>query len=438
MLNTTDVAGGSLESPVGAPHFHWHQGELYVEDLSVASLAAQYGTPLFIYSNAALISALNAYQKALGERRGLICYGMKANSSLAILQLLSRAGAGFDIVSGGELARALAVGADPKKIVFSGVGKSVEEMAAGLRAGIKCFNVESLPELDRLSALASSLGLQAPVSLRINPDVDPKTHPYISTGLKDNKFGIAFEDALQAYLRARDLPGLQIVGVDYHIGSQITELAPFLDALDRLLFLLTQLSQHGIVPRHLDLGGGLGIRYRDENPPSQGELLGQLMARLDAAGHSDKEVMFEPGRSLVGNAGLLVSRVEFLKPGASRNFAIIDAAMNDLLRPTLYEAWHQVLPVQPRVSQAASLWDLVGPICESGDWLAKDRSLALGQGDLVAFSSAGAYGMSMASNYNTRGRAAEVLVNKGIHRLIRRRETLSDLLACELPLPPVA
>lgn len=438
MSNVLDTTMAPAETPVGAPHFQWQAGELYVEAVPLATLAAQYGTPLFVYSKAALISSLRAYQSALRSRRGLICYGMKANSSLAILQEFARAGAGFDIVSGGELARALAIGAEPHKIVFSGVGKTVEEMTAALRAGIKCFNVESLAELDRLSAVASSLGLLAPVSLRVNPDVDPKTHPYISTGLKDNKFGIAFEDALPAYLRASKLPGLQIVGIDYHIGSQITELAPFLDALDRLLHLLKQLAEHNIVPHHLDLGGGLGIRYRDETPPSQAELLTQLFARLDAEGHREKEVLFEPGRSLVGNAGVLLSRVEFLKPGASRNFAIIDAAMNDLLRPTLYEAWHQVLPVRPRLDRSPCHWDLVGPVCESGDWLAKDRLLALAQGDLVAFSSAGAYGMSMASNYNTRARAAEVLVDGSVHRLIRRRETLSDLLACELPLPPVA
>ncbi|MBV8465130.1 MAG: diaminopimelate decarboxylase [Burkholderiales bacterium] len=402
-------------------------GNLALDGVSLADIAQQYGTPCYVYSEAVLLDTFRSYQAAFAGHDPLICYAMKANSNLSLLKLLADQGAGFDIVSGGELARALAAGAPADRIVFSGVGKAGEEMAQALRAGIHCFNVESEPELHRLSDVATSLGLKAPVSLRINPDVDAKTHPYISTGLKDNKFGIAFEEAPRVYAVAAKLPGLHVVGIDCHIGSQLTEIAPFVDALDRLLALVDALAQDGIVLEHIDLGGGLGIRYTDETPPDVADYARAILAKL--AGRKLK-VVLEPGRSLIGNAGLLLTKVEYLKPGETKHFAIVDAAMNDLIRPALYEAYHQIVPVHAR-SEAAINYDVVGPVCESSDFLGHDRALALQPGDLLAVLSAGAYGMTMSSNYNTRPRVAEVLVGGGEARLIRRRETVDDLLANE-------
>ncbi len=429
--------------PVGHPWFHYHHNELHVEHLALRELAEQHGTPLFVYSRAALRAAWQRYAHAIAGRRALICFGMKANSNLAVLQTFAQAGAGFDIVSGGELARVLAAGGDPGKVVFSGVGKQREEMAQALEIGVKCFNVESEAELERLSAVARQLGRRAPVSLRVNPDVDPGTHPYISTGLKENKFGIAIDDAPRVYRHAVELPGIDVVGVDCHIGSQITELSPYLDALDKVLDLITHLESDGIAIHHLDLGGGLGIRYDDETPLDPGALIDAIFQRLEARGLQHvggdasgeaRELVLEPGRSLVGNAGVLLTQVQYLKPGEAKNFAIVDAAMNDLLRPTLYDAWHGIVPVVPRDAQA-EMYDVVGPICESGDWLGRNRPLALQEGDLLAVESAGAYAMVMASQYNTRPRAAEVLVDGNRHAIIRRRETVAELFAGESLMP---
>ncbi len=425
------TASLSLPTPVGSPHFAYKNGVLHAEDVSVAELAQRLGTPLYIYSRAALQAAYGAYQQGIGSRDVLVCYGMKANSNLAVLREFARMGAGFDIVSAGELQRVLAVGGDPGKVVFSGVGKQVSEMRAALDAGVKCFNVESLPELQRLSEVAQAMGKRAPVSLRVNPDVDPKTHPYISTGLKENKFGIAIDDAPAAYRLAASLPGLNVVGIDCHIGSQITEAAPFLDALEKLLDLLDVLAADGIQVEHMDLGGGLGIRYSDETLLSPSTLLHAVFERVDARGYSSRQIVLEPGRSLVGNAGLLITQIEYLKPTEAKNFLIVDAAMNDLIRPTLYDAYHGVLAVTPRNDTASALYDVVGPICESGDWLAKDRKLAAQQGDLLAIESAGAYSMVMASNYNTRPRAAEVMVDGKHFHVVRARETVEQLLALE-------
>ncbi len=424
----------ALPTPVGAPHFAYRNGTLYAEDVALPGLAEQLGTPLYVYSRAALRAAYQAYLDAIGERKVLVCYGMKANSNLAVLKEFARMGAGFDIVSGGELRRVLAAGGDPAKVVFSGVGKTAAEMRAALEIGVKCFNVESLPELARLSDVAQSLGKRAPVSLRVNPDVDPRTHPYISTGLKENKFGIAIDQAAAAYRHAAGLPGIEVVGVDYHIGSQITELSPFLDALDKLLDLVAVLEADGLRISHLDLGGGLGIRYEDETPLLASTLINALFERIEARGYGDRQVVFEPGRSLVGNAGLLLTRVEYLKTTEVKNFAIVDAAMNDLIRPTLYDAFHGVLAVSPR-DEAAQHWDVVGPICESGDWLARDRALALREGDLLAIESTGAYGMVMASNYNSRPRAAEVMVDGDKAYVVRPREEVDALFASESVLP---
>jgi diaminopimelate decarboxylase len=420
--------------PAGHPHFHFQDGALYAEGVPLQVLADRLGTPLYIYSRAALRAAWESYRSAIDGRQVLICYGMKANSNLAVLKEFARLGAGFDIVSGGELRRVLTVGADPAKIVFSGVGKQAWEMQAALEAGVKCFNVESEAELHLLSDVAVSIGKRAPVSLRVNPDVDAGTHPYISTGLKENKFGIAIESALQAYRVAASLPGLEVVGVDCHIGSQITEVSPYLDALDKLLNLIGALKEIGIAIEHLDLGGGLGIRYVDETPLSPKSLIDQVFARLQARGLGHLHLVMEPGRSLVGNAGVLLTTVQFLKHAEARNFAIVDAAMNDLLRPTLYDAWHGLLPVRTR-NGAAIQYDVVGPVCESGDWLAKQRSLVVEQGDVLAVESAGAYGMVMASNYNTRPRAAEVMVDGAEYHVIRKRESVEDLLRGESTLP---
>jgi diaminopimelate decarboxylase len=403
-----------------------------IEGLPATDLAARFGTPLYVYSRAALEAAWHAFDRALGDRPHLVCYAMKANSNLGVLDVFARLGSGFDIVSGGELERVIAAGGDPRKVVFSGVGKREDEMRLALDAGILCFNVESPSELARLSRVATAAGRVAPVSLRVNPDVDPKTHPYISTGMKESKFGVAFEDAHALYRQAASLPGLRVTGIDCHIGSQITEVAPFVDALDRVLWLVDRLAADGIAIEHVDVGGGLGIRYADETPPATSDYIAALLAKF--AGRPQTLVL-EPGRAIVGNAGWLLTRVETLKPGAAKNFAVVDAAMNDLLRPSLYEAWHQMTPVVPRSDVPALEWQIVGPVCESGDFLGHDRSLALAEGDLIAIHSAGAYGMSMASNYNTRGRAAEVIVDGHEAHLVRERETVASLLAGERRLP---
>ena len=420
------------------PGFSIIEGHLHVERVPLEAIADRFGTPTWVYSRAAIEAAYDAFAQAAAGRRALICYAMKANSNLAVLELLRRRGAGFDIVSGGELARALAAGADPSRIVFSGVGKTVAELRAALQAGVRCFNVESESELLRLDGVAAELGVTAPVSLRVNPDVDAGTHPYISTGLRENKFGIAHDRARAAYRQAAGLPHLQVVGIDCHIGSQITELAPFLAALDRLLELVDALAGDGIALHHIDLGGGLGIAYRDERPPAPAELLSAVFARIDdwAARRAREapEVLFEFGRAMVGNAGLLLTRVEVLKANGDKRFAVVDAAMNDLMRPALYEAWHEIVPV--RASPVAPIvCDVVGPVCESGDWLGRDRRLAIREGDLLAVLSAGAYGMAMSSNYNTRPRGAEVIVDGTRMHLARPRETLEQLMAGERPLP---
>ena len=419
-----------------APHFQYRNGVLHAENVSLAELAHKYGTPLFVYSRKALHDAWEAYRSAAGDRRVLVCYGMKANSNLAVLNEFRKLGSGFDIVSGGELARVLAVGGDASRVVFSGVGKQEWEMRAALDAGVKCFNVESEAELLRLSAVAGDMGKVAPVSLRVNPDVDARTHPYISTGLKENKFGIAIESAPAVYQKAASLPHLEIVGVDCHIGSQITEVDPYLDALDKLIILIKQLAGQGIPLKHLDLGGGIGIRYTDETPLRPSALLDKVFAALDQHGLGHLELVLEPGRSLVGNAGVLLTTVQYLKHSPAKNFAIVDAAMNDLIRPTLYDAWHGVMPVRPRASGGdPAVYDIVGPICESGDWLARDRQLNVQQGDLLAIMSAGAYGFTMASQYNTRPRAAEIMVDDTAAYVVRPRETLESLFSCEAMLP---
>ncbi len=424
-------------------HFHYRDGRLYCEDLSVADLADTYGTPLYVYSQAAIVGGLKSLQTAFAALNPLVCYSVKANSNLSILKVMAENGSGFDVVSGGELYRVEKAGGDPGRAVFAGVGKTDEEIAAGLKAGVLMFNVESEAELDLLSRVAASAGKTARVSLRINPDVDAGTHPYISTGLKGNKFGIAHQDALANYLRAAELPGLEVVGIDCHIGSQITDAGPYLDALDRLLDLIEAIEARGIAIRHLDLGGGLGITYNDEAPPSAEALVKSLLDRIDARGHGHRKLMFEPGRSLVGNAGVLVSEVLYLKPGrepdgdpagAGKNFCIVDAAMNDLMRPAMYQAWMKIVACRAR-HEPPMRFDVVGPVCESGDWLGKDRELAVHAGDFVAVLSAGAYSMSMASNYNTRGRAAEVMVSGDQVWLIRDREPVESLFAGEHLLP---
>ena len=416
--------------------FTVRNGVLHAESVALLAIAEQFGTPAYVYSRAALEAALQEFLDVLnGHPAGqgaLVCYAAKANSNLAILNLFSRMGAGFDIVSGGELRRALAAGADPRKVVFSGVGKTAAEMKMALDAGIFCFNVESAPELERLNEIAGQCGKRAPVSLRVNPNVDPKTHPYISTGLKEAKFGVAYEGALALYRRAAALPNIEVAGIDCHIGSQLLDPAPFIEALDRILALIDQLAAEGISIRHLDLGGGLGIKYKDNQvEPTVASYLTPLLDKL--AGRNLR-VVLEPGRRLVGNAGLLLTRVEYLKPGEDKNFAIIDAAMNDLLRPALYEAWHDIVPVTPRAG-AGRAYDVVGPVCESGDFLGLARPLNIQPGDLLAVMSAGAYGMAMSSNYNTRPRAVEVMVDGDrVHR-IRRRETVDELYAGEQVLP---
>jgi diaminopimelate decarboxylase len=420
----------------GSPHVAYRGDTLHVEDRPLAALAAEFGTPLFVYSQSAMREAAAAWQRALAGRDHLVCYAMKANSSLAVLQTFVEAGCGFDIVSGGELERALAAGADPARIVFSGVGKTRAEMAQALEAGVLCFNVESEAELDVLSAVATHLGRTARISLRVNPDVDAGTHPYISTGLKANKFGVAHQRAVEVYRHAAALPGIEVTGIDCHIGSQITEVGPYLDALDRVLDLVEAVESHGLRLHHLDLGGGLGITYTDEAPPAVGTLVASLLKRIDERGHGHRRILFEPGRALVGNAGVLVGEVLYLKPGEAKNFCIVDAAMNDLMRPAMYEAWMGIVPCRRR-DAAPRTYDVVGPICESGDWLGRDRALAVQPGDLLAVLSAGAYCMSMASNYNTRGRAAEVMVSGHGAWLIREREKPSELFRGERLLPRV-
>ena len=411
--------------------FSYQGGTLCAEKVPLDAIAARFGTPCYIYSRAALESAYREFELACAERETLICYSVKANSNLAVLNLLARLGSGFDIVSGGELARVLAAGGSAAKTVFSGVGKSEAEMHAALEAGVLCFNVESEGELDRLAAVANSVRKIAPVSLRVNPDVDPKTHPYIATGLKESKFGIPYDDALPLYRKAAKLQDLRVVGIDVHIGSQIVDVEPFVAALEKTLELVDTLDATGVHLDHVDLGGGLGIRYRDEAPPAARDYLGQLFRRL---GSRKLRILFEPGRSLVGNIGVLLTRVEYLKHGAAKNFVVTDAAMNDLLRPALYDAWHDVLPVTRR-GDPARRYDIVGPVCESADFLARERLLALAPGDLLAVMSAGAYGMTMSSNYNSRPRPAEVIVDGETPHLVRERERVESLFASERLLP---
>lgn len=412
-------------------YFQERNGELFVEDLSLAAVAERFGTPAYVYSRAAFTQHYLAYAEALGSHPGMVCYAIKSNSNLAILNLLARLGAGFDIVSGGELERVLRAGGEPSRIVFSGVGKSRSEIARALDVGIFCFNVESEAELEVLSQVAVEHNTVAHVSLRVNPDVDANTHPYISTGLKENKFGIDIERAPEVYLRAKSLPGLEIKGLDCHIGSQLTQLTPFLDALDRLLLLIDQLAEKGITISHLDLGGGLGVTYRNETPPEVSVYMAAIKEKL---GDRPLSLLFEPGRSISANAGVLLTEVMYLKPTEHKNFAVIDAAMNDNIRPALYQAWQDIRPVKARNGEK-KVWDLVGPICETGDFLGKDRELAIEPGDLLAIMSAGAYGFSMSSNYNTRGRAAEIVVDGDTAWLARERETIDDMLRGEHLLP---
>ncbi len=421
----------------GSPFVAYQSGSLHIEGIALTGLAAAYQTPLFVYSKAAMLSALSAYQRGFAGRNALICYAMKANSSLAVLQLFAQNGCGFDIVSGGELARVLKAGADPQKVIFSGVGKTKAEMRLALEIGIACFNVESVPELDVLNEVAMSVGKVAPISLRVNPNVDPKTHPYISTGLKGNKFGIAHDEALTAYRHASSLKGLRVVGIDCHIGSQITTVTPYLDAMDRVLDLVASVEAAGIPIHHIDFGGGLGINYNGDTPPEADALWAQLLAKIDTRGFGNKQLMIEPGRSLVGNAGVCVTEVLYTKTASDKNFCIVDAAMNDLPRPAMYQAFHGIVPCKPHSVRAAghvaqaAVYDVVGPVCESGDWLGKDRALDVQSGDLLAVLSTGAYCMAMASNYNSRGRAAEVLVDGDKATLIRSRETIDDQMKME-------
>ena len=432
----------------GSPHISFKNNELHVENQRVADLAVAHGTPLFIYSKASMLDALAAYQRGFVGRKVQICYAMKANSSLGVLQVFANAGCGFDIVSGGELDRVIAAGGDPKLVIFSGVGKTRAEMKQALLAGVGCFNVESEAELEVLSEVATAAGITAKVSVRVNPNVDPQTHPYISTGLKGSKFGVAHDRTLATYQRAAALPGLKVVGIDCHIGSQITLESPYLDAVDRMLDLVESIEAAGMPIHHLDFGGGLGINYNGDTPPKADELWHKLLAKLDARGFGQRQLMIEPGRSLVGNAGICVTEVLYLKPGEQKNFCVIDAAMNDLPRPAMYQAYHAIINVAnnsintPATSINTSkndaikdvheiIYDVVGPVCESGDWIGRDRALNVKQGDLLAVLSAGAYCMSMASNYNTRGRAAEVLVDGDKAHLIRQRETTADQIHLE-------
>jgi diaminopimelate decarboxylase len=425
-------------------HFPRQNGVLCAENTPLTRIAEQFGSPTYIYSKAALVENFSAYSDACkkhgrNDDTALVCYSVKSNSNLAVLNVLGKLGSGFDIVSGGELLRVLAAGGSPRKVIFSGVGKSRDEMRLALSHDILCFNVESIPELHRLNEVAGEMGKRASISLRVNPNVDAKTHPYISTGLKDNKFGVAYEDALATYRIAAALPHINVVGIDCHIGSQLLDDAPLLEAVDKLIELIDTLASEGIELHHLDIGGGIGINYNNDQPVAVGDYLSRLFAKIDAwraktyAGKQIK-VLFEPGRSIVGNAGVLITEVQYIKHGETKNFAIVDAAMNDLMRPAMYEAWHGVEQVTER-NTPAQTYDVVGPVCESGDWLARSRELAIEQGDLLAIMSAGAYGMTMSSNYNTRGRAAEVMVDGSNVHLVRKRELAEDLFILESLLP---
>jgi len=411
-------------------------GRLYAEEIPLSDLAEKYGTPLYVYSKATFERHYKAYESAFGDAEHLVCYAVKANSNLAVLNTLARLGSGFDIVSVGELERVLKAGGDPAKVVFSGVGKQAGEMKRALEVGVHCFNVESEAELHRLSQVASESGMTAPVSLRVNPDVDAGTHPYISTGLKDNKFGVAIEEAERIYQLAQSLPGLNVIGVDCHIGSQLTEVDPFLDALDRVLLLVDKLAESGIEIEHLDLGGGLGVRYSDETPPEPSDYVAAICERL---GERKLKLIMEPGRSIAANAGVLLTTVEFLKCNEHKNFAIVDGAMNDLLRPALYSAWQDIVPVieasEARSDAVDAEFDIVGPVCETGDFLGKARRLSLCEGDVLAVRSAGAYGFAMSSNYNSRNRAAEIMVDGDQSYVVRKRETIEDQIALESVLP---
>lgn len=411
--------------------FDLKNGELHAESVTLNKIANEFGTPCYVYSKQALTQTFKNFQAGLSEANHLICFAVKANPNIAILNLFAKLGAGFDIVSGGELARVLAAGGDPQKVVFSGVGKSAEEMRAALEANILCFNVESASELARLNKVAGEANKVAPVSLRVNPNVDAKTHPYISTGLKNNKFGVAFEDALEVYTQAAAMPNIAIHGVDCHIGSQITELSPFVDALDRILSLVDSLESKGIHISHIDVGGGIGITYHDESPPEFSQYTKTILHKLN---NKKVKLLFEPGRALVGNAGLLLTKVEYIKRAESKNFAIVDAAMNDLMRPALYDAYHDIVAVNPRAGESTN-YEIVGPVCESGDFLGHDRALNLDEGDLLAIKSAGAYGMSMSSNYNTRPRAAEIMVDGNKTFVVRQREKIADLFVLENTIP---
>jgi len=413
-------------------YFSYKDGRLWAEDVDLSDVVDEWGTPCYVYSRATLERHWKAFDAALGEQPHLVCYAVKANSNLAVLNVLARLGSGFDIVSIGELERVLKAGGDAGKVVFSGVGKTAIEMRRALEAGIRCFNVESQAELDMLEKVAADMGVVAPVSLRVNPDVDARTHPYISTGLKDNKFGITIEDALLAYRRVAGSAHLQVTGIDCHIGSQLTEVTPFVDALERVLALVDRLAEENIHLRHLDLGGGLGIRYRDENPPLPEEQMAALLQHLDGR---EVEILIEPGRAIAGNAGILLTEVLYLKSNEEKNFAIVDAAMNDLMRPALYGAWQAIEPVTEGSSAPEKIYDVVGPICETGDFLGKGRKLALAQGDLLAVRSAGAYGFTMSSNYNSRPRVAEIMVDGDSWQVIRQRETIEQLFAGENVLP---
>ena len=413
-------------------HFEYRNGQLFAEDVAVADIARAHGTPCYIYSRATLERHWHAFNDAFGTQPHLVCYAVKANSNIAILNLFARLGSGFDIVSVGELERVLRAGGDPSKVVFSGVSKKSSEIRRALEVGIRCFNVESEPELARINAVAGEMGKIAPISLRVNPDVDAQTHPYISTGLKENKFGIEISRAEEVYLKAAALPHLNVVGIDCHIGSQLLTLSPFMDALQRVLALAERLAEQGVKVHHLDIGGGLGVRYRDDQiAPTPAEYMAQLFTdeRL-----REYEIFVEPGRAIAANAGILVTEVEFLKMAEYKNFAVIDAAMNDLIRPALYSAWHEIIPVVPREGETAT-YDIVGPVCETGDFLGKERDLNIQAGDLLAVRSSGAYGFTMASNYNTRPRAVEIMVDGTTVNVIRQRETLDDLMRGESVLP---
>ncbi|WP_028774428.1 diaminopimelate decarboxylase [Shewanella waksmanii] len=412
-------------------YFLYQNGELQAEDCQVAELAATYGTPLYVYSRATLERHWRAFDNAVADHPHMICYAVKANSNIAVLNVLARLGSGFDIVSGGELARVIQAGGDPAKVVFSGVGKTVAEMEMALNVGIYCFNVESAAELEQLNEVALRLGKVAPVSLRVNPDVDAGTHPYISTGLKENKFGIAMEEAETIFLRAAQLPGLAVKGADCHIGSQLTEIQPFLDAMDRMLGLIDRLAAQGVSISHLDVGGGLGVPYDDEVPPQPSDYAAALLAKI---ADRDLQLIFEPGRAIAANAGIFVTQVLYLKENSDKNFALVDGAMNDLIRPSLYSAWQNIIAVKPR-DEATQNYDIVGPVCETGDFLGKDRELALQAGDLLAVRSSGAYGFTMSSNYNSRPRSAEVMVDGAEHHQIRARETVEQLWQGEQLLP---